>query len=116
MSETDLLLTPGDKIFVLERRLYKEDLKRHFVGEVHTCTGVGFRASGYPFYYHEPAQRFVRKPSPRLRIFTFHSNLIIYLLPKHSDIDSVGYIAKEKKLILTDERSFELDVTDPEQR
>ena len=116
MFRSDALLKPGEKIFVVERRLFKDDLRRHFVGEVELCTNVGFRAKGYPFYYHEAERSYVRKARPRTRAFTFNSNLIIYLLPRDSDIESVNYVATEKKLTLTDRRSFELDVSDPDHR
>ncbi len=116
MSDPDTLLQRGEKIFVVERRLFKEDLKRHFVGEIEFCTQMGFRTKGYPFYYHATAQNYLRKPKQRTRTFLFQSNLIIYLLPKDCDIESVNYVATERSITLTDRQTFELDVTDPDHK
>jgi hypothetical protein len=110
------LLHRGDKVFIVERRLFDQDLKRHFVGEVEACTDVGFRARGYPFFYHPTAQTYVRKPSPRTRIFPFDGNLIINVLPKDCDVESINYIASEIGTTLTDRKSFEMDVSDPDQK
>lgn len=110
------LLHRGDKVFIVERRLFDQDLRRHFVGEVEACTDVGFRARGYPFFYHPTAQTYVRKPSPRTRIFPFDGNLIINVLPKDCDVESINYIASEIGTTLTDRKSFEMDVSDPDQK
>jgi hypothetical protein len=110
------LLHRGDKVFIVERRLFDQDLRRHFVGEVEACTDVGFRARGYPFFYHPTAQNYVRKPSPRTRIFPFDGNLIINVLPKDCDVGSINYIASEIGTTLTDRKSFEMDVSDPDQK
>ena len=116
MDQENRLLKPGEKVFVVERRLFHEDLRRHFVGEVEISADAGFRARGYPFYYHATAKGFVRKTKPRTRLFSFHSPLVINLLPEDSDIESVNYIASEQGTTLTDHKTFKLDVTDPDQR
>lgn len=116
MRRGEPLLHRGDKVFIVDRRLFEQDLKRHFVGEVEACTDVGFRAKGYPFFYHPTAQNFVRKPKPRTRVFPFDGYLIINILPRDCDIESVNYLASEVGTTLTDRKSFEMDVSDPDQR
>jgi len=116
MRRANSLLNRGDKVFIVERRLFDQDLRRHFVGEVEACTDVGFRAKGYPFFYHPTAQSYVRKAKPRTRLFPFHGNLIINVLPRDCDVESVNYLATEVGTTLTDRKSFEMDVSDPEQK
>lgn len=116
MRRGEPLLHRGDKVFIVERRLFEQDLRRHFVGEVEACTDVGFRAKGYPFFYHPTAQNYVRKPKPRSRIFPFDGNLIINILPRDCDVESINYLASEVGTTLTDQKSFEMDVSDPDQR
>lgn len=116
MRRADSLLSRGDKVFIVERRLFEQDLKRHFVGEVEVCTDVGFRARGYPFFYHPTAQNYVRKSKPRTRVFPFYGNLIINVLPRDCDVESVNYVASDIGTTLTDRKSFELDVSDPDQK
>ena len=113
ISDEDRLLKRGEKVFVVERRLFEKDLRRHFVGEVEVCTASGFRATGYPFYYHASAKNYVRKQQPRTRLFSFHSNLIINLLPHDCDIESVNYITSGQGTVLTDQNSLRIDISDP---
>jgi hypothetical protein len=116
MRRADMLLNRGDKVFIVERRLFEQDLKRHFVGEVEVCTDIGFRAKGYPFFYHPTAQTYVRKPKPRSRVFPFQGYLIINVLPRDCDVESVNYVASEIGTTLTDRKSFEMDISDPDQK
>jgi len=116
MRRREILLSRGDKVFIVERRLFDQDLRRHFVGEVEACTEVAFRAKGYPFFYHPTTQNYVRKSKPRTRIFPFNGNLIINVLPRDCDVESVNYLASEMGTTLTDRKSFELDVSDPDQK
>ena len=116
MRRANSLLNRGDKVFIVERRLFDQDLKRHFVGEVEVCTEIGFRARGYPFFYHPSAQKYVRKAKPRTRLFPFDGNLIINVLPREVDVESVNYLMTEIGTTLTDRKSFELDVSDPDQK
>lgn len=116
LRRTEPLLHRGDKVFIVERRLFEQDLRRHFVGEVAACTDVGFRAKGYPFFYHPAAQNYVRKPKPRTRVFAFDGHIIINVLPRDCDVESVNYLATESGTTLTDRKSFEMDVSDPDHR
>lgn len=116
MRRADSVLSRGDKVFIVERRLFDQDLRRHFVGEVEACTDIGFRAVGYPFFYHPTAQSYVRKPKPRTRVFPFNGNIIINVLPRDCDVESVNYVATEIGTTLTDRKSFEMDVSDPDQK
>ena len=112
MAATERLLQPGEKVFVVERRLFDEDLRRHFVGEVEVCTEVGFRARGYPFLHHPPEGKFVRKNNPRTRLFSFHNNLIINVLPESCNIEGVSHVKTEGGTILTDDETFKMDVSE----
>jgi hypothetical protein len=112
MSTADRLLQTGGKVFVVERRLFDGDLRRHFVGEVEVCTEAGFRARGYPFLHHSPVGNFVRKNNPRTRLFSFHDNLIINVLPEDCHIESVSHVHTEDGTILTDDKTFKMDVSE----
>lgn len=108
----DLLLQPGEKVFVVDRRLYEDDIPRHFVGEVEMSSAVGFRAKGYPYYHNAMLGNFVRKNNPRTRVFTFDNHLIVNVLPEDCDIDNVEHVLTESGTILTDSRSFKMDVSE----
>jgi len=111
-SMEDLLLQPGEKVFIVDRRLFEEDIPRHFVGEVEMSSPVGFRAKGYPYYHNSMLGNFVRKNNPRTRVFTFDNNLIINVLPDNCDIEKIEHILADSGTILTDSRSFKMDVSE----
>jgi len=112
MSTADLLLQTGEKVFVVDRRLFDDDLRRHFVGEVEVCTEVGFRVRGYPFFHNSSVGNFVRKSNPRTRLFSFHNHLIINVLPQDCDIEKTEHVLTNEGTILTDNKTFRMDVSE----
>ena len=46
-----MIVKPGDKIHVMSRRNFDNDLRRHFVGEVTQASDVAVLATGYVFVY-----------------------------------------------------------------
>ena len=47
------MIIKGEKVFVITRRLFDEDLRRHFVGEVQEITNVAMRVQGYSFVFDD---------------------------------------------------------------
>ena len=112
MDTRDRLLQPGDVVFVVDRRLFEDDLRRHFVGTVEFCTDTGFIARGYPFLHSSREGNFVRKNNPRTRLFSFFNEQIINLLPKHCNVDKVEHVVTDHGTILTDNDTFRIDVSE----
>ena len=112
MNTASELLRKGEKVFVVDRRLFEEDIPRHSVGEVEFSSAVGFRAKGYPYYHNSILGNFVRKNNPRTRVFTFDNQLIINVLPDNCDIEGVEHVVTDSGTILTDSRSFKMDVSE----
>jgi hypothetical protein len=50
-----MVLTEGEKVHVITRRLFDNDLRRHFVGEVKAVSDVAVRLEGYAFVLNIPA-------------------------------------------------------------
>ncbi len=109
-----MILSTGDKIHVITRRLFDGDLRRHFVGEVQAATQLLARVEGYAFIFDAASVQFVRKPEKRIRIFGLDdSGLIINLLPADIDLEALAYKYNTKReLILTDGKSFNLDINE----
>ena len=45
-----MILQPGEKVHVVERRSFDTDIRRHFVGAVEDVDISAFRATGYAFF------------------------------------------------------------------
>lgn len=106
------LLVPGDKLHVISRQLFAQDLRRHFVGEVVAVSGVLARLQGYVFVYEPSRRQYVRRPEPRTRILGLTDGAqIINLLPGDVAIEKLSYVlGPEGSLELTDARGFSMDI------
>ena len=56
-----MVVEPGEKLFIVTRRLFENDLRRHFVGEVKAVTERTVRLEGYPFVMDTSTGEFVKK-------------------------------------------------------
>ena len=73
----------GDRIVLIDRRLFKDDNTRIFVGIVEQTEGVLVRARGFVFHvssYEVAGQE--RRGEERVRVFSMGSGDIVYLLPQ----------------------------------
>ena len=55
-----MVVEPGEKLFIVTRRLFEGDLRRHFVGEVKAATESTVRLEGYTFVFDAGIGKFVR--------------------------------------------------------
>lgn len=42
-----MLLKQNEKLHIVERRLFNDDLRRHFIGEVVECSDSAVRVTGF---------------------------------------------------------------------
>jgi hypothetical protein len=112
ISEGDMILNVGEKVHIIERRLFREDAKRHFIGEVIGCTENSFRVTGYDWTI-EAMRGFVRKPEKRERIMVFNEGYIINIIPDEVNIEDIHYIVTAQQYhVVTDGKNFSLDITE----
>ena len=106
------MLTKGEKVFIVTRRLFETDLRRHFVGEVLEASGATARVRGYAFIFDENNNEFARRNELRTRIFTLiDAGLTINVIPREVVLEDVKYTMNEKnQRILTDKKSFQMNV------
>lgn len=104
----------GDKILVVTRRLFSEDVRRHFVGIVDRAGTHAVRAHGYAFIIDETlGGEFVRHKGQRTRVFPLDNQLVIFVLPDDVEIERVKYERREsKELLVTDGKNFRIDMTE----
>jgi hypothetical protein len=107
-----MLLHPGDKLHIITRRLYENDLRRHFAGEVQNVTENAVRLKGYTFVFDGISNDFKRREDVRVRLFSLmDAGLIINLLPAEAIIENITYeLSAENHLLVTDGKYFTMDL------
>lgn len=108
------VLAAGEKVHIMMRRAFKDDLRRHFVGEVTVATSGVFRAEGYLFIYDNITNEYARRPNQRIQIFSLYdSSVMVTVLPFEADTSQVRYkMSEERHLVVTDDKSFEIDINE----
>ena len=109
-----MIIKPGEKILVIVRRLFPQDIRRHFIGEVTDTAESVVRAEGYAYLHDTNTNLFVRKNYSQVRIFSLVNDVnIISILPRMTNVKKMVYRFTEKnRMILTDGESLSIDVNE----
>lgn len=108
-----MFLEPGDKVHVIERRLFEGDVRRHFVGEVTGADVMAMRVIGYVFVHDATSSGWIRGTELRTRIIPIGSSgYVINVLPDGTVVDDVRYEETEGRLTVTDGGSLRLDINE----
>ena len=109
-----MTLKIGEKVFIIARRLFEGDLRRHFVGEVLESADTTARVRGYAFVYDSVSGDFVRREELRTRVFSLtDAGYIINLLPEEVVLEEVSYQKNAKnQRIITDGKIFQMNVSE----
>jgi hypothetical protein len=109
-----MLLEVGEKIHVMVRRRFEQDLRRHFVGEVTRVAENAVCAEGYVFVFNRVTNAFVRRTERRKRIVALTDNgNIINVIAAEVDLEKLVYdTSSGGRLIMTDHESFSLDINE----
>ena len=108
-----MILKQGEKVHIVERRCFPDDIRRHMVGEVLKCAEYAIRLKGYVWIFDSANGRFVRKPEKRERIVCLGDRPNINVFPPEADLEATQYIADPQKgLQVIDEKSFLLEITE----
>jgi G3E family GTPase len=101
----------GEKVHIIERKYFPEDLQRHMVGEIIQSSESVLRIKGY-VWIRDPIKGFVRKTGKRDRVVYPSDRTTINIIPKEVDIGDIKYLNVEKTLVVTDGKNFSLDITE----
>jgi hypothetical protein len=103
----------GEVVHLIERRIFPDDVRRHFVGEIDVASDRAIRLRGYLFVYDSGAGGFLRKPELRTRVVPLDNRVVINVLPEGVSVEEVHFTHDaEGNLSLTDGREFELDISE----
>ena len=109
-----MLLNKGDKLHVIVRRNFKDDLRRRFVGAVQKSTDLAALLEGYAFVYNPFSNKFLKKPEKQFFLISLvDSGLIINLIPSNVNLEDLYYQKNpENRHVLTDNKSFISDINE----
>ncbi|HEY2664233.1 MAG TPA: hypothetical protein VGI47_07830 [Candidatus Binataceae bacterium] len=107
------LLETGDRIVVIDRKLFRDDNTRLFIGVVeHYENGIA-RVSGFGYHIspYEVAGT-ERRAEERTRLIPVSWWDVVYVLPKEIEIGELQLRRSPKSLVLTDGKSLMMDLSD----
>jgi hypothetical protein len=111
MSEP--VIVPGDKLHIITRRLFANEVRRHFAGEVAGAADGLIEIKGYTFVFHTGTNEYHRRPEVRTRIFSLaDAGHIVNKLSREVDIAALQYRSIEGHLVVTDGKDFKLDINE----
>lgn len=109
-----MVLDVGEKLYIVTRKNFDGDLRRHFAGEVKAVTENTVRVEGLAFVFDLNSGNFVKKPERRVRIFSLtDAAIIIIVLPATSNLEGISYQRSTgNRLVVTDGKTFTLDLNE----
>ena len=109
-----MVLSKGEKVFIVVRRLFEKDLRRHFIGEVEEVSAELIRVHGYVFVLDEATRDFKRREKSQTNIYSLvDAGIVVIVLTDEIDLEAVHYCINDKgQRILTDKKSFYLQVSE----
>jgi hypothetical protein len=106
-------LRDGDRVLVIDRKLFKDDNTRLFAGVVEEYDEGAVRVRGYPFslnpYEISGAER---HGDERVRVVSLIAGDLIYILPAELDCTKLSLRRSPKSLMLTDGEMISLDLSE----
>ena len=109
----DEIIATGEKVHIMTRGQFSEDLRRHFAGVVLAVSDKTLRAEGYVFVFNPDTNRYIKRIPKRLRLFAIaDAGNIINIMPTNVDIESLNYEVIDGRLVFTDGDAFQLDINE----
>jgi hypothetical protein len=106
-------LREGDRILVIDRKLFRDDNTRLFVGIVEEYDQSAMRVRGYPFHLSPyEISGAERHGEERTRIISLTAGDLIYVLSRDLDITGLQLRRSPKSLMLTDGDAMSLDLSE----
>jgi len=103
----------GDRVLVIDRKLYKEDNMRLFVGVVEARDETMIRVHGYPFHLNPyEISGSERHGELRVRIVSLIAGDLIYVLSRDLDVTKLQLRRSPKSLMLTDGEAMSMDLSE----
>ena len=102
----------NDRILVVDRKLFRDDVTNMFVGVVEDYEEGFVRLRGYAYHIHPYEMGTERRAEERVRLVSLYSGDVVYVLPRDLNVAQIQIRRSPKSLILTDGEAFTMDLTD----
>jgi hypothetical protein len=103
----------GDKILVVDRKIFHDDNTRFFVGVVEEYDDGVVRVRGYPFHLSPyEVTGIERHGEERVRVIAVSGDILLYLLPRETEVTKMQMRRSPKSLQMTDGGAVTLDLTE----
>ncbi len=103
----------GEKLLIIEKRFFVDDVRRHFMGVITDVDASTLRIYGYVWVYNTRQARFNRRPEKRERLIVLGDRLIINILPQAVDIKSLVYNTDDQqRMYITDNNGYTLELSE----
>lgn len=107
------MIFKGEKILLSQRRIFKLEIRRLFIGEVEGASDVAIRAHGYSFVFDDSSGEYVRWDDLRTRIISVtDAGNVIFIVPKEVNIGEVRFKFADNQRFITDGKSFNLSMSE----
>lgn len=107
------VLHDNDRVLIIDRKLFKDDNTRLFVGVVEEYDEGTIRLRGVPFHLSPyEISGAERHGDERVRVLSLAAGDLIYLLPRELHISKVQLRRSPKSLMLTDGQAMSLDLSE----
>lgn len=108
-----MIFKPEEKLLIIERRTFQEDIQRHFIGVLVAATDHNIRIIGHPWVYNFKLGMYERRPEQRERVFHLSERQVIIVLPPEADLEAVRYsINAGRQAYVTGGQTFSLEITE----
>ena len=109
-----MIVSKGEKVHVVYRRNFDNEIRRHFIGEIIEVSQSTVRLKGNAVIYDSSKTSYVKKPESRITIIDLAgSGYIVNIIDINVKIEELQYlIDKNKRLILSDNKEFSLDINE----
>ncbi len=108
-----MILDIAEKVVIIEKRRFAEDVRRHFIGEVTRCTDSCVRIKGYAWIFDKMQSTYTRHPEKRERIISLEGDLIINIIPQDVILSDIRYEkVADKGLVIMDSKRHILAINE----
>ena len=101
----------GEKVLIIDRKLFVEDIQRHYVGEITKTSENALKVKGHVWILDQ-VEGFVRKTGNRERLVYPSDRTIINIIPENVNLNEIKYVHTGGTTVVTDEKNFTLDITE----
>jgi hypothetical protein len=106
------VISEGESVVIISRRLFPDDVRRHFIGTVLANDEVLIRVQGHAWIANSIG-RFEQRQDERVRVISMaHGGDIVLVVPAHIDIGRLRYVSASGRLTVTDGSGYVLDISE----